>query len=284
VASPIPPLMVAAVLLAAVLHAIWNSLVKTIDDQLVGFMVMDVTGMVACLAAILLVGPPAPSSWPFIAASACLHVGYKLVLMRGYRLGDLSQVYPLARGVAPLLVAALAAAFVGERLGPPQLAGVLLVSVGLASLALGGRRPSVGERPAIAFALGTGVFIAAYTVTDGLGVRHAGTALGYAAWLFLLHGIPIPVYVLAGRRRTLGAALRPACGRGAAAGVLSLVAYCLVLWAQTRGALAAVAALRETSVIVAAAIGAVVLGERFGRLRVLAATLVACGIVLLNVS
>lgn len=283
-ASPIPPLMVAAVLLAAVLHAIWNSLAKTIDDQLVGFMVMDVTGMVASLAAFLLVGPPALSSWPFIAASACLHVGYKLVLMRSYRLGDLSQVYPLARGVAPLLVAALAAALVGERLGPPQLAGVLLVSVGLASLAVGGRRPSVGERPAIAFALGTGVFIAAYTVTDGLGVRHAGTALGYAAWLFLLHGIPIPVYVLAGRRRPLGAALRPACGRGAAAGVLSLVAYGLVLWAQTRGALAAVAALRETSVIVAAAIGAVVLGERFGRLRVLAATLVACGIVLLNVS
>jgi drug/metabolite transporter (DMT)-like permease len=298
VTSPIPAVMVAAVLLAAVLHAVWNSLAKAIDDQLVGFMLIDVTGMVVCLAAILVVAPPAVSSWPFIAASACLHVGYKLVLMRSYRLGDLSQVYPLARGVAPLLVAAFAAAFIGERLGPPQLAGVVLVSVGLASLALGGRGPTAGpirgatavgfpgrlRHPAIAFALGTGAFIAAYTVTDGLGVRHAGTALGYAAWLFLLDGIPIPIYALAARHGTLRAALRPAWGSGAAAGLLSLVAYGLVLWAQTRGALAAVAALRETSVIVAAAIGTVVLGERFGRLRVLAATLVACGIVLLNLS
>jgi drug/metabolite transporter (DMT)-like permease len=276
--------MVAAVLLAAVLHAVWNSLAKAIDDQLVGFMLLDLTGVACCLVAIPLVAAPAVASWPFIGASACLHVGYKLVLMRSYRLGDLSQVYPLARGVAPLLVAGFAAAFVGERLGPPQLAGVLLVSVGLASLALGGRRPRVGERPAIAFALGTGAFIAAYTVTDGIGVRHAGTALGYAAWLFLLDGVPIPVYALAARGRTLGAALRPAWGKGVAAGVLSLLAYGLVLWAQTRGALAAVAALRETSVIVAAAIGAVVFGERFGRLRVLAATMVACGIVLLNLS
>jgi drug/metabolite transporter (DMT)-like permease len=282
VASPIPPVMVGAVLLAAVLHATWNSLAKTIGDQLIGFVLIDVASMVVCLVAIPLVAPPAVSSWPFIAASACLHVGYKLVLMRSYKLGDLSQVYPVARGVAPLLVAAFAAAFVGERLGPPQLAGVVLVSVGLASLALGGGRPAVGERPAIAFALGTGAFIAAYTVTDGLGVRHAGTALGYAAWLFLVDGIPIPVYALAARRGTLQASLRPAWQAGTAAGVLSLVAYGLVLWAQTRGALAAVAALRETSVIVAAAIGALVLGERFGRLRVLAATLVACGIVLLN--
>jgi drug/metabolite transporter (DMT)-like permease len=274
--------MVAAVLLAAVLHAVWNSLAKTIDDQLVGFMLLDATGIVVCLAALLVVAPPAPASWPFIAASSCLHLGYKLVLMRSYRLGDLSQVYPLARGVAPLLVAASATALAGERLGAPQVGGVVLVSVGLASLALGGRRPVAAQRPAIAFALGTGVFIAAYTITDGLGVRHAGTALGYAAWLFLLDGIPIPAYVLATRGGSLRRALRSTWPKGAAGGVLALVAYGLVLWAQTRGALAAVAALRETSVIVAAAIGTVVLGERFGRLRVLAATLVAAGILLLN--
>jgi drug/metabolite transporter (DMT)-like permease len=274
--------VVAAVLLAAVLHAAWNSLAKAIDDQLVGFMLIDAAGIVVCLAALLVVAAPAVASWPFIAASACLHVGYKLVLMRSYKLGDLSQVYPLARGVAPLLVAAFAAAFVGERLGPLQVGGVVLVSVGLASLALGGRGSKAAERPAIAFALGTGVFIAAYTVTDGLGVRHAGTALGYAAWLFLLNGIPIPVYVLAARRGTLGSAMGPAWRKGAASGLLALIAYGLVLWAQTHGALAAVAALRETSVIIAAAIGTVVLGERFGRLRVLAAALVAAGILLLN--
>jgi drug/metabolite transporter (DMT)-like permease len=274
--------MVAAVLLAAVLHAAWNSLAKTIDDQLAGFMLLDLTGIVVCLAALLVVAVPAAASRPFIAASACLHVGYKLVLMRSYKLGDLSQVYPLARGVAPLLVAVFAATVIGERLGPWQLAGVVLVSVGLASLALGGRRPARRDRAAIAFALGTGAFIAAYTVTDGIGVRHAGTALGYAAWLFLVDGIPIPAYVLATRRGAAGAALRANWAKGVVAGVLSLAAYGLVLWAQTRGALAAVAALRETSVIVAAAIGTMLLGERFGRLRVVAATLVAAGILLLN--
>jgi len=274
--------MVAAVLLAAVLHAAWNSLAKTIDDQLAGFMLLDLTGIVVCLAALAVVAMPAAASRPFIAASACLHVGYKLVLMRSYKLGDLSQVYPLARGVAPLLVAVFAATVIGERLGPWQLAGVVLGSVGLASLALGGRRPARRDRAAIAFALGTGAFIAAYTVTDGLGVRHAGTALGYAAWLFLVDGVPIPAYVLVTRRRAAGAALRANWAKGVVAGVLSLVAYGLVLWAQTRGALAAVSALRETSVIVAAAIGTMLLGERFGRLRVVAATLVAAGILLLN--
>lgn len=275
-------LLVAAVLLAAVLHAVWNSIAKAIDEQLVGFVLMDVSGVLLCLAALAVVAGPAAASWPFIGASGFLQVGYKLVLMRSYRLGDLSQVYPLARGIAPLLVAGFAAAFLGERLGPPQLGGIVLVSIGLASLAFGGRRPTAAERPAIAFALTTGAFIAAYTIVDGLGVRRSGTPLGYAAWLFLLSGLPIPLYALAARRDLLRRAVRPNWGKGVLAGVLALIAYGLVLWAQTRGALAAVAALRETSVIVAAAIGSLLLGERFGRLRVLAATLVAAGILLLN--
>jgi len=129
--------VVPVVLAAAVLHAAWNSLAKTVGDQLVGFMVLDLTGMATCVAALPLVAAPAAASWPFIAGSACLHVGYKLALMASYRTGELSQVYPLARGVAPLLVAAFAAAFVGERPGPAQLGGVVLVSCGLASLALG---------------------------------------------------------------------------------------------------------------------------------------------------
>jgi drug/metabolite transporter (DMT)-like permease len=238
--------------------------------------------VVLCLAALAVVAGPAAASWPFLGTSGVLHLGYKLVLMRSYRLGDLSQVYPLARGIAPLLVAGFAAGFVGERLGPPQLAGIVLVSVGLASLAFGGKRPTAAERPAIVFALFTGVFIAAYTIVDGLGVRRSGTALGYAAWLFLLNGLPLPLYALAARRELLRVAMRPNWGKGVVAGVLSLAAYGLVLWAQTRGALAAVAALRETSVIVAAGIGSLLLGERFGRLRVLAAGLVAAGILLLN--
>jgi drug/metabolite transporter (DMT)-like permease len=126
------------------------------------------------------------------------------------------------------------------------------------------------------------VFIAAYTVADGLGVRRAGTDLGYVAWLFLLHGVPIPLAVLATRGRGLVGRLRGQLGPGVAAGALSVAAYGLVLWAQRRGALAVVAALRETSVLVAALIGTLVFGERFGRRRVLAAALLAAGIVALN--
>jgi drug/metabolite transporter (DMT)-like permease len=274
--------VVAVVLLAALLHALWNSLAKTVPDQLAGFVVLNLTSLAICLAALTLVPSPARASWPFIGVSAGLHVGYQFALMRSYGLGDLSQVYPLARGVAPLLVAAFAAAVVGERLGPVQLCGVVLISCGLASLAFGGRRPSAADRPAIVFALTTGAFIAAYTITDGLGVRRAGGPLSYATWLFLLESAPVPLVALGLRGRALGGALRPAWRPGVAGGVLSLAAYGLVLWAQTRGALAAVAALRETSVVMAAAIGALFLGERFGRLRVLAASLVAVGILLLD--
>jgi drug/metabolite transporter (DMT)-like permease len=274
--------VVAAVLLAAVLHAVWNSLAKTVRDQLAGFAMLNLASLTICLAALALVPGPAAASRPFIAGSALLHVGYQLALMRSYGGGELSQVYPLARGVAPLLVAAFAAAVVGERIGPAQLCGIVLISCGLASLAFGGRRPSGAERPAVAFALVTGVFIAAYTVTDGLGVRRAGGAPSYATWLFLSESTLVLLIAVALRGRSLGPAVRPVWWRGAVGGALSLAAYGLVLWAQTRGALAAVAALRETSVVIAAAIGTLFLGERFGRLRVLAACLVAAGILLLD--
>jgi drug/metabolite transporter (DMT)-like permease len=277
------PAVVAAVLLAAVLHAVWNSLAKTVRDQLAGFAMLNLASLAMCLVALALVAAPAPASRPFIALSALLHVGYQLALMRSYGGGELSQVYPLARGVAPLLVAAFAAAVVGERLGPLQLCGIVLISCGLASLTFGGRRPTRAERPTIGFALATGAFIAAYTVADGIGVRRAGGALSYATWLFLLESTLVLLIAVRLRGRSLGPAVRPIWWRGALGGVLALAAYGLVLWAQTRGALAAVAALRETSVVVAAAIGTLFLGERFGRLRVLAACLVAAGILLLEV-
>jgi drug/metabolite transporter (DMT)-like permease len=271
----------AAVLLAAVLHAVWNALLKRVDDRLAGFTLIDLTGMLAGAAAVPFLPAPDRASWEFLAASALLHVGYKAFLMGSYRLGDLSQVYPVARGIAPLLVAVLAA-LAGERLDLPQFAGLACVSAGLLSLSVGGGALAAGRRGALGFAVVTGVFIAAYTVSDGLGVRRSGTALGYVAWLFLIDGAAIPAYAALTRGRRMGAALRTHLAVGLLSGALSIAAYGLVIWAQTRGTLAAVAALRETSVIVAAGIGVVWFGERFGRLRVLAATLVAVGVVLLR--
>lgn len=272
----------AVVLGAAVLHAVWNALAHAIVDKWVGFALIGV-GLTACATVIVLIAPaPSSSSWPFLAASATVHVAYNLLLMRSYRLGDFGQVYPVARGTSPLLVAIGAAIFAGEQLPGIRLAGVLVISLGLATLVFAGGVPTRAARPAIAAAILTGMAIATYTTLDGLGVRRAGTALGYAGWLFLLQGPVLPLMALAVRRRRLWQQVRPHLGAGLAGGVLSLVAYGLVLWAQTRGALAAVSALRETSVIVGAAIGAVVFHERFGRWRVAATVLVVAGVVLID--
>jgi drug/metabolite transporter (DMT)-like permease len=271
-----------AVLAAAVLHAGWNALLKGVGDRLATVVLLDLTGLGLSALALPLVPVPAPASRGLLGLSVLLHLGYELLLLASYRLGDLSQVYPVARGTAPLLVAGYAGLVLGERLAPLQLVGLAGVCAGLLVLLEVGRAPR--GRAALGSALATGVFIAAYTVADGLGVRRSGTVLGYVAWLFFLKGLPIPLSVLAARGRALAARLRDRLGVGMAAGALSVAAYGLVLWAQRRGALAVVAALRETSVLVAALIGSLVFGERFGRRRVLAAALLAAGIVALNVS
>jgi drug/metabolite transporter (DMT)-like permease len=277
----VPAGVTGAVLLAAVLHAGWNALLKGVPDRLATVVLLDLTGLVISALALPLVPAPAPAARGLLVASVALHLGYELLLLRSYRVGDLSQVYPLARGSAPLLVAAFAGLVLGERLGAWQLVGLVGVCVGLLLLVGAGGAP-LGRGQAVGPALATGVFIAAYTVADGLGVRRAGTDLGYVAWLFLLHGIPIPLVVAATQGRGLAARLRGHLPAGVAAGVLSVAAYGLVLWAQRRGALAVVAALRETSVLVAALIGSLGFGERFGRRRVLAAALLAAGILALN--
>lgn len=277
------PAVVAVVLLAAVLHATWNALAKSFHDRLAAFTLMGLAS-VACTAPLLgLIPAPARAAWWALGVSALLHTGYNLLLLASYRLGEFNQVYPLARGTGPLLVAAVAAGALGEHLGGAQLTGVLTVSGGVILLSAGRVPAGASARPAILAALATGVMIAAYTVVDGVGVRHSGTAIGYTAWLFTLEGPAMPLVALALRRRRLWRSLAGHWRLGLLCGVLSVAAYGLVIWAQTRGALAAVAALRESSVVVAAAIGALVFHERFGRRRVLASVAIATGVVLLNV-
>ena len=282
VTSSVGPAVVGAVLLAAVLHAVWNAVAHSIDDQLVGFALIGVAVTVGA-AGIVLVSPvPSRASWWFLAGSVALHVAYNLLLMRSYRLGDFGQVYPLARGTSPWLVAIAGIVFVGEDLSLIQLLGVPVISVGLCTLVFAGGVPTRAARPAIAAALLTGVVIASYTILDGLGVRNADTVAGYTGWLFLLQGPVLPLAAVVVRRRLLWRQVRPHLAAGLTAGALSLVAYGLVLWAQTRGALAPIAALRETSVIVGAVIGTVVFGERFGRWRITATVLVVAGVVLVT--
>jgi len=278
----VPFEVVAAVLLAAVLHAVWNAIAHASIDRLATFALIGIASTV-CGAAMVLVAPtPARASWAFIGTSAVLHTSYDLLLMRGYRHGEFGQVYPLARGTSPWLVALTASVFAHETLTAPRLLGVVVVSAGLVSLVLAGGRPTHADRPAIVAAVLTGVAIAVYTTVDGLGVRYAGTAGGYAGWLFLTMGPILPVFAILTRRSRMLSVSRTEVVAGLGGGVLSLAAYGLVLWAQTRGALAPIAALRETSVVLGALIGAVVFHERFGRWRIVATALVAGGVVLIN--
>ncbi len=269
------------VLLAALLHAAWNALIKAGRDQLWTTGMISATGSLAALAAIPFLPVPAPAAWVFIVLSTVIHTGYYLFLVQAYRAGDLGLVYPVARGTAPLLVAGLSALAAGEILGPTAMAGLVLVSAGIISLAFA--RGAIGSHPgAIPYALATGLMIAGYMVTDGLGVRRAGTELGYIAWLFLMTGLPITAITLARRRHEAARSLRRYWRSGLAGGLLQLAAYGLAIWAMSRAPMAAVSALRETSVIFAAVIGTLWLAEPFGRRRMFAAALVAAGGVLLH--
>lgn len=279
------PIEVAAlVLLAAFLHAAWNALVKAGQDRLMVLTIANGTGVLISLLIAPFVSPPLPVSWPFLAASVVLHTGYYFFLIHAYRVGDLSHVYPLARGLSPILVAVLAAVFANEIPPPWGMLGVVLACAGITSLAFEGGNPWRGDRRPLAYAAGTAVFIASYTLADGMGVRRAGDALGYIVWLMILDGLPITLFTAYARRNQLVAALRGNWRAGCTSGALQFGAYALVIWAMSLGAMASVSALRETSVIFAAFIGAVVLKERVGAVRICAAILVAVGIVLMRVA
>ena len=280
--SGIPAAVVPVVLLAALLHATWNAMAHAVPDRLIAFALIGTAYLIAGGAMAAATPLPAAGSWVYLIASVLLHVLYNLLLMRSFMLGEFGQVYPLARGTAVAVVAVLATVAIGEAMPPVRLVGVILVCVGLAALVAPLGRTAHAELPAVVAALGTGVMIAGYTTVDGVGVRGSGSVLGYTGWLFLLQGAALPILAYARRGRGLARQARPYLLAGLAGGVLSLTAYGLVLWAQTRAPLAPVAALRETSSLMGAIIGAVVFRESFGRRRILAAVVVTIGVVLAN--
>ena len=291
-AAAVSPAVLAATLGAACAHAAWNSIAHAIPDKVAAFTLVSLGGLLCSVPLVILAAPPGTRCRGYLAASATLHVVYGGLLMLSYRLGDFGQMYPLARGTSPLVVMLLAALFAGEVPRPGQFAGVALICGGLASLVLpggagrsgepiAGRRAGHHDRRAVLAALATGLAIASYTTLDGIGVRLSGSVAGYTGWLMMTQSAVIPVAALAGQRTRLLGALRPVWHVGLLGGALSVLAYGLVLWAQTRGALATVAALRESSIILAAIIGSVFFHERFGRVRFAAALGVTLGIAVL---
>jgi drug/metabolite transporter (DMT)-like permease len=296
--------LVPVVLLAAVLHATWNVVLKFVPDKLAGSLVLSGTTVVLGAVGIMFLAPPARASWFLLGVSASLHVAYFLLLVKSFEIGDFNQVYPLARGLSPVLVA-VSAAVIGDPLSRRQTLGIAVVCGGLAFLVFSAGRPKRAQSKALFFAVMTGVSIATYTLTDGFAVRRSGTAAGYTAWMMLVESLMMTaLYVVLIARRAAtadgqgsgqasgegGGGVRGALvrlgwsgvWRGAVAGILSPLAYGLVLWAQTRGALAAVSALRETSVVFGAALGALFLREPFGRNRILASIAIAGGVLILE--
>jgi drug/metabolite transporter (DMT)-like permease len=266
----------ALILFAAALHASWNAMLRGGTDRLWSLTIMYVTSTIVCIAAACFLPLPAVASWPYVAASGLLHIGYSLFLIRTYRTGDLGQTYPIARGSSPVLVTIGAALFAGEVPHPIAIVGVLLVSGGIISLAFEQRQLS---RAILPHALGTGAFIGAYSVTDGVGVRLSGQPIGYTIWMELCSGLFFPF--LYAHRRGWPSLIRGGreTASAVAGGVISMIGYGIVIYAMSRGPMGSVSALRETSVVFAAVIGAVFLKERLTLYRMIACGVIALGAV-----
>lgn len=274
-----PPLTVGVLLLAAFFHASWNTILRAGLDRLWSITIMSIVGAGAALAVALLLPAPALGSLPFIGLSACLQVGYSFFLVGAYRDGHLAHVYPIARGVAPMLVTLGAWIVVGERPSSPGLFGVLLVSAGIMTLAFGRDRP---DTRTLLAALATGGFIASYMVADGMGVRLSREAISYAAWLSIAQGVAMLSAFIAVRRHlpTLPS------GRGgfatSIAALIGTLGYGIALWAMSHSPMSQVSALRETSILFAAALGTLLLREPLTVRRILGGISIAAGAICLS--
>lgn len=273
-----------AVLLAALLHASWNALVKGGSDKLLNMSAVVLGHVPIAIVCVLFSPIPARASWPFIVAGVVLHVGYQFALLVSYRVGDLTQVYPIARGSAPIIVAAISIVFLGVHLGMVELVAVGLIGAGIVSLSLVRQQNGLRNRKAAALALLTGCFIAAYSLNDGYGARAAGTALGFYGWLTIGNALVFASIIGITKPGVLGAIPREGKRVFVIGGVASFVAYALVIWAFTMAPIALVTALRETSIVFALLIGIVFLKERVDLAKVLATMATILGAAMLRLS
>ncbi len=277
------PLIVGLVLFAALLHASWNAMAKSGGAPQYSIASYRLVSALCCLPLLFYFPIPLAASWSMILASTAIHTAYYVTLTKTYRSGDLSQVYPLFRGMAPVLVVLGAAVFAQEYLSAGAMVGIGLVSAGLISITFAGG--AIGKIPptALRWGLATSVLIAAYTVADGIGVRAAGNPFSYILWLFVLEPLPIGLWLLAKDRDNWINYMRAKPGKIFVGAFSAAGAYGMVIYAMWVAPMAMVSSLRETSVIFAALIGSLLFHEPFGRKRIIAATLVCCGVVLIKI-
>jgi len=276
--------VILVVLTAALLHASWNYLVKSTDDKHLSMGAVVLGHSPFAIAALICAPLPSIESVPYIFAGAALHVGYQLFLLASYRIGDLSHVYPLARGVAPLIVAGVSVTLLGLHLSWLELTAVIIIGTGIMSLALVRRSDGLRNGRAAFLAIITGGFIASYSLVDGLGAREAGTALGFYGWLSLINAVIFAAIMRAVRpgivRRVVCKDWRLALAGGGA----SFLAYAMVTWAFTVAPIPLVTALRETSIVFTLLIGVVVLNERLDPMKIIATMCTLLGIGLLRIN
>jgi drug/metabolite transporter (DMT)-like permease len=272
-----------AVLFAAACHAGWNALIKVGLDPLSTATLISLGAGLVALALVPLVGVPAWAAWPWLIASVIVHLCYFASLIESYRTGDLGQVYPIARGSAPLMTAAATTVFIGEKLSLAGWTGIFSLVAGVLLLsARGGRELAEVDRRAIGFALFTALTICAYSVVDGIGARLSANPNAYSVWLFIGIAVVMLPYAIYRDGPDVIPAMRRFWRRGLAGGALQLLSYGIAIWAMTAAPIAVVAALRETSVLFGAVIAVVVLKEPLRAARIVAACLIVCGLILIR--
>ena len=255
--AEISPLVTVLVLCSALMHAGWNAIIKSSREVMLDTALVTAAAALFALPLVLYLPLPARASWPYLGASALIHIAYFWTLASAYRLGDLGHAYPLMRGTAPLLVALFGVLLLGERPSAATWTGIALISAGI--LSLGWARRTQAHVATTLWALANAAIIATYTLVDGSGARLAGVSASYVAWLFLLEGILFMSLIGYLRRRALSLYAMQHWRRSLGGGICLISAYGIVLWAMTRAPVAGVAALRETSVIFAAVIGTLLL-------------------------
>ena len=273
------PFVFGAVLLAAAFHASWNALIKIRLDPFLAIVLIAAAAGIVSLPGLLFVPVPPLAAWPWLIASVITHTGYYVGLAGAYRSGEMGQVYPIARGSAPLMTAAGGALLLGENFNLVGWAGIVALTSGIFMLSLrGGGALAHLNRRAVGFALATAVTICCYSLVDGIGARTAGNAHSYALWLFVIDGAFISTIALAWRGTGSIAQMAPFWKSGLIGGVLSLTAYWIVIWAMTVAPIAIVAALRETSVLFGTLIAVAILKEPLRASRIAAAVLIVAGL------
>lgn len=267
---------------AAMLHAAWNALVKSGSDKMMNLGAVILGQTPFALVVLPFVPVPDFASVPYLVAGILLHAGYQLFLLKSYEIGDFTQVYPLARGSAPLLVTLFSVTLLGVQLDTVQLLAVIIIGGGITSLALVRQADGQRNRNAALLALITGLFIASYSLIDGLGARISGTALGFFSWLTIGNGIIMAVYLALRSPNTLKNVATKGRPIFLFGGSASFIAYGIVIWAFTQAPIALVTALRETSIVFALLIGVLFLKERLDLVKVFSTFTTLIGAALLR--